>query len=123
MPNNVSATPLRMAVIFFKTDGGNEPALDFIKELPKDDRSKIGFELKTLQIGFPVGMPLCRALGDGLFEMRTSLPSTREARLLFLTHGQKLIVLSGFIKKSQKTPESEMRTARERKKAYQSRSP
>lgn len=123
MRYNSSAEHLQIVVTFFKTDGGSEPALEFIKELPKDDRRKIGFDLKMLQIGFPIGMPLCRSLGNGLYEMRTSLPSTREARLLFIAHDQKLVVLSGFIKKSQKVPGNEIQVARERRKIYQSRPP
>lgn len=103
---------------FFTTPNGHEPALDFIKSLPKEDRSKVGFDLKTVQIGFPMGMPLCRPLGEGLFETRSSLPSKREARLIFFVHDDQLVVVSGFIKKTQATPKQELTLAKDRKKQF-----
>lgn len=107
-------------VLFFKTAAGNEPVREFLKELPKEDRAVIGADLLTVQYGFPLGMPLCRALGDGLHEVRCSLPSKREARLMFFVDGQTfIIVVHGFIKKAQKTPDSDMQRARERKAEYE----
>jgi phage-related protein len=49
-------------------------------------------------------MPLCRALRDGLWEVRSDLTSNRIARVLFSVQQGELLVLHGFIKKSQKTP-------------------
>jgi phage-related protein len=69
-----------------------------------------------VQFRWPVGMPLCRAMGDGLWEMRTNLPSNRIARLLFCVTGGRILVLHGFIKKTQKTPDEELTQARRRKK-------
>ena len=107
-------------VHFYKTPAGNEPVREFLRELPKDDRAVIGEDLLTIQFGFPLGMPLCKALGDGLHEVRSSLPSKREARLIFFTDGQKIIVVvHGFIKKTQKTPDDDMRRAKERKAEYE----
>lgn len=107
-------------VTFYKTADGNEPVREFLRELPKDDRAVIGTDLLTVQYGFPLGMPLCRALGDGLHEVRCSLPSKREARLMFLVDGKKIIVVvHGFIKKTQKTPDDDLQRARERKAEYE----
>lgn len=72
-----------------------------------------------MQYGFPLGMPLCRPLGESLREVRSSLPSRREARLLLFQSGPDLVVVSGFIKKSRTTPDGELRKARERKRAYE----
>jgi phage-related protein len=69
-----------------------------------------------VQFRWPVGMPLCRAMGDGLWEMRTNLPNNRIARLLFCVTGGRILVLHGFIKKTQKTPDEELTQARRRKK-------
>jgi len=72
--------------------------------------------MAKVQFGWPVGLPLCRPMGSGLWEVRSSLPSRREARVLFGFHDGMLIALHAFIKKAQKTPPGEMAIARERMK-------
>jgi len=109
---------LKFAVLFYQTVGGHRPAWDFIKSLDKEGMTKVGFDLKRLQIGFPVGMPLCRSLGNGLHEVRTSLATKREARLIFFVYEDNLVIVSGFIKKMQKTPDLELKTAFARKKEF-----
>jgi phage-related protein len=104
-------------VIFYKTDAGNEPALDWFRALELEERRIVGFDLRTLQVGFPMGMPLCKSLGNGLWELRSTLPK-RIARVIFFIDGQSFIVVHGFIKKSQKTPKEELETAKARKKLY-----
>jgi phage-related protein len=110
-----------LEVVFFSTQAGSEPVRDWLRELNKDDRIVIGGDLRTVQISFPLGMPLCRPLGDGLYEVRSRLPSRREARVLFSHEKEGLILLHGFIKKSQKTPASELSLARKRRTEYRSR--
>ena len=105
------------SVVFYRTGAGSEPALDWFRQLEPEERKIVGTDLRTLQIGFPIGMPLCRSLGDGIWELRSSLPS-RIARVLFLFDGHTFVVLHGFIKKSQQTPKAELGTARARKRAY-----
>lgn len=108
-------------VVFFATRAGNEPVLEWLRTLTKDEKITIGSDLRTVQMGFPIGMPLCRPLGDGLFEVRSSLPTRKEARLIFFQQGRDLIVVNGFIKKTQKTPDEEIGKARTRKREYQTR--
>ena len=84
--------------------GGAEVVRDWLRSLDDADRQAIGLDLMRVQYRWPVGMPLCRALGDGLWEVRTSLPSNRIARVLFSLQQDRLLVLHGFIKKTQKTP-------------------
>jgi phage-related protein len=72
--------------------------------LSRDDRLAIGQDLMRLQWQWLVGMPLCRNLGDGLWDVRSSSPSSRIARVMFCAHDGNLVALNGFIKKSQKTP-------------------
>lgn len=74
-------------VLFFRTPAGNEPVREWIRELTPGERLTIGADLHTLQLGFPMGMPLCRPLGDGLYEQRTRLPTDQIARLLFFQAG------------------------------------
>ena len=103
-------------MVFYRTSGGVEPVRDWLRGLPVDDRRKIGFDLAAVQVGWPVGMPLCRSLGGGLWEMRSSLPSRRIARVLFGMHEGRLVIVHGFIKKTPKTPQDEIALARKRLK-------
>jgi phage-related protein len=106
-------------VIFYRTDAGNEPALDWFRALEPEERRIVGFDLRVLQLGFPMGMPLCKSLGDGLWELRSTLPK-KIVRVIFFIDGQRFIVVHGFTKKSQKTPKGELDTAKARKKLYKS---
>lgn len=105
-------------VVFFATLAGNQPVLEWLRGLPKDDRLAIGADLRTVQYGFPIGMPLCRPLGNALYEVRSSLPSRKEARLIFFQEAEDLVVVSGFIKKTQKTPDEEISKARGRQREF-----
>ena len=79
-------------------------------------RRIVGAGLKNLEFGWPIGMPLCRALGGGLFELRLSLRSRRVARVIVCVHDGELFALHGFIKKTQKTPDGDLKLARTRKR-------
>lgn len=103
-------------LIFFRTAAGSEPVRDWLKALPEQDRRAIGLDLMRVQYRWPVGMPLVRPLGKSLWEVRTSLPSNRIARIIFYFHEHQLVALNGFIKKSQKTPQAEIDVALDRKK-------
>lgn len=81
---------------------------EWLRDLRRGDRQTIGDDLRKLQFGWPIGMPLVRKLNNGLWEMRTTLAGNREARLLFTTDGARLVILHGFMKKSQRTPQHEM---------------
>ncbi len=107
-------------VLFYKTRGGNEVVLDFLRNLPVADKKKVGEDLKTVQIGYPLGLPLCRPLGNSLMEVRTSLPSKRELRMIFAFDGKQqcLIILHAFIKKAQKTPKADIDLARDRNSEF-----
>jgi phage-related protein len=101
-------------VVFYRTASGSEPTLDWLRSLPAEDRSAIGTDLATVQFGWPLGMPLCRSLGAGLWEVRSTLPSRRTARLLFFVAEGRIGVVHGFIKKTQKTPAADLALARQR---------
>ena len=85
-----------------------------MRGLEVDDRRAIGLDLMRVQFGWPIGMPLVRSLKDGLWEVRSSLSSQRIARLVLCFHNGMLIVLHGFIKKTQKTPSDDLKLARRR---------
>jgi phage-related protein len=108
--------PKKVLTVFFYQDGpGKAPALEFIKELPKKDRLRVGEDLQTLQYGWPLGMPLVKSLEKGLWELRTNL-SNRIARFIFVVKDDRIAVLHGFIKKTQKTPRQEIELALSRLK-------
>jgi phage-related protein len=106
-------------VVFYRTSGGTEPVLDWLRSLPADDRRAVGTDLATVQFGWPLGMPLCRSLGTGLWEVRSTLPSRRIARLLFFVGDGRIGVVHGFIKKTRKTPAEDLQLARRRMKEMQ----
>ena len=103
----------KLAIRFFRTDGGSEPVKKWLKELSKPERKSIGDDLRTLQFGWPVGMPLVRKMEDGLWEIRTDFPN-RIARVLFTVVAGEAVLLHGFMKQSRKTPQPDLRTARKR---------
>lgn len=107
-------------VLFYRTAPGNEVVLDCIRQLPPDEKKVVGEDLKTAQIGFPMGLPLCRPLGDGLYEIRSSLPSKREFRIIFFFDRarQVLLVVHAFIKKSAKLPKADLNLARKRREEF-----
>jgi phage-related protein len=110
----------KVPLVFFRTASGSEPVREWLKSLPSGDMAAIGRDLMRAQWRWPVGMPLCRALGNGLYEIRTSLPSRRIARVLIAADGGALVALHAFIKQTQKTPNDEMATARNRMKELKS---
>jgi phage-related protein len=88
--------PRRVPLIFYRTLGGSEPVRDWLKELPEPECHAIGRDLIRTQWRWPIGMPLCRAMGSGLWEIRTDLPTKRIARVLICPCGSHLVVLHGF---------------------------
>ncbi len=74
----------------------------------------IGTDIKTVEYGWPIRMPVCRPLGDGLFETRSSLRN-RIARVLFCIHENQMILLHGFFKKADQIPKRDLDLARTRR--------
>ena len=105
-----------MPVRFYRTEAGRAPVLDWLRGLDQPDRHAIGLDLMRVQFGWPIGRPLVGSLKDGLWEVRSSLPSQRIARLILCFRDQTLVVLHGFIKKTQKTPAEDLTLAKRRMK-------
>jgi phage-related protein len=102
-----------LSVVFYRSASGNEPVRDWLLELPRGDRRTVGFDIKTAQYGWPLGMPLIRKLEPGLWEVRSHI-SDGIARVVFTVDGQMMVLLHGFVKKSQKTPAADLKTAKQR---------
>jgi len=116
----VSTTPQKTPLYFYRSAAGKEPVRECLKSLDGLDRQAVSQDLMRAQWRWPVGMPLCRAMGQGLWEIRTDLPSNRIARVLLCLHAGSLVALHGFIKKTQKTPDDELALARKRQKELKS---
>jgi phage-related protein len=106
----------KLPASFYQLASGKEPVRDWLAALPKEDRMTIGLDIAMAEYGWPIGMPLCRSLGDGLWEIRSNLPSHKIARVIFCVVDKNMVLLHGFIKKTQKTPAEDLTLAKKRKK-------
>ena len=104
----------KLAAAFYASGNGNEPVRSWLLGLDKADRRLVGQSIATAEYGWPIGMPLCRSLGNGLFEIRSAISSGRSARVVFAVVGERMVLLHGFVKKSRKTPKADLDVARNR---------
>ena len=89
---------------------------EWLKNLNADERKIIGEDIKEIEFSWPIGMPLVRSVGRELWEVRSTLPQGRIARVLFCVTGEQMVLLHGFIKKSQNIPNREIDLALKRMK-------
>lgn len=105
----------RLPAYFYRSDSGREPVREWLKSLKPADRKIIGEDIKDVEFSWPLGMPLVRSLGHGLWEVRSNLSGSRIARVIFCVDEGRLVLLHGFIKKSRKTPKQDIELALRRK--------
>jgi phage-related protein len=103
-------------VYFWASETGHEPVREFLQTFEKPDRHRLGADIRRLQFGWPIGMPLVRNLGRGLWELRSTLPGRREVRIVFAAERERLILLHVFFKKTSKTDQGDLALARQRLK-------
>jgi phage-related protein len=101
---------------FYALASGRRPVRDWLLELGKDDRRIIGRDIQRVEFGWPLGMPYCRALGHGLWEVRSDLTGGRIARVIFCIVSGEMVLLHGFEKKTHKTPPQDIALALKRMK-------
>jgi phage-related protein len=99
---------------FYELSSGGKPVRNWLLELTSDDRRTTGYDIQTVEFGWPLGMPVCRPLGNGLYEVRSSLTDGKIGRVLFCIAGNEMVLLHGFVKKTQKTPPADLALARKR---------
>lgn len=104
-----------MRVVFYQTEQGNEPVREWLKVLSKLQRKQIGEDIKTVQYGWPIGMPVVRKLDKDLWETRT-IVEHHKMRVMFTLYENNIVLLHGFLKKSMKTPKEDLSIARKRLK-------
>ena len=110
----------RVTAIFYRTEAGNEPLREWLKDLDRDDRRRIGEDVKLAEYAWPIGMPTCRPMGDGLHEIRTDLGHGRTARVLFYIDKRgRMVLLHGFVKKSRTTSGQDLDLARANKRRHE----
>ena len=107
-------TPI-LKIRFYATARGAEPVRTWLREMPAADRKIVGDDIKTVQFGWPLGMPLVRKMATRLWEVRSDL-TQGIARVFFTVVGADMVLLSGFVKKSQSTPPNELQIAKQRMK-------
>lgn len=110
----------RVPAIFYRTEAGGEPVREWLKELSQEDRKRIGEDIKTVEFGWPVGMPVCKPLGHSIYEVRTNLAQNRIARVLFYIDKRgRMALLHGFVKKTRETPKADLEQARSNKSKHE----
>ena len=108
----------KLNVVFFRSGSGSEPVREWLKSLSAAHKKAIGEDIKTVQFGWPLGMPLVEKIEPGLWETRSRVPDGI-VRTLFTVDGEVMVLLHGFVKKTQKIPAKELSTARARLRQYQ----
>ena len=106
----------RLPARFYRSDSGREPVREWLKGLEPEARKVIGEDIKDVEFSWPIGMPLARSLGRELWEVRSSLPDGRIARIIFCIEQEGMVLLHGFMKKTRKTPQHDMDLALKRRK-------
>ena len=106
----------KLAATFYRSPAGSEPVRGWLRGLSRDERREIGRDVATVEYGWPVGMPACRPLGQGLWEIRSVLPGGRTARVMFCIAQARMVLLHGFVKKTPKAPDDDLALARKRMK-------
>ncbi len=106
----------KIAARFFVAASGKMPVREWLLDLDQSDRREIGKDIQKVEFGWPIGMPYCRPLGHGLWEVRSNISSGRIARVLFAIRDGEMVLLHGFVKKSQKTPPKDINLALQRMK-------
>ena len=104
-----------LSVRFYASPTGSEPVREWLLTLDRGARRAIGTDIKTVELGWPLGMPLVRKMQSQLWEIRCHLTGSI-ARVLFTVAGKDLVLLHGFIKKAQKTPAADLQVAVRRMK-------
>ena len=112
----MASHPKKLTAHFYETSQGKRPVREWLLQLDGQDRRTVGFDIQTVEFGWPVGMPTCRPLSDGLWEVRSNLGSGRIGRVIFCIVKGEMVLLHGFVKKTQKAPPQEIALANKRRK-------
>jgi phage-related protein len=101
---------------FYSLPSGRRPVREWLLDLSREDRRIIGYDIQRVEFGWPLGMPYCRPLGNGLWEVRSDLAGGRIARVIFSIGNGEMVLLHAFEKKAHKTPQGDIALALNRKR-------
>ncbi len=109
----------KLPAIFFRLKSGKEPVREWLKDdLSLADQKLIGHDIRDCEFSWPIGMPLCKSISNysGLWEVRSKLERGNIARVFFCVHESKMVLLHAIKKKTQKTPDRDLKLAAKRQK-------
>jgi len=106
----------KLPAFFYENSNGRQPVKEWILELSPEDRKRVGRDIQKVEFGWPLGMPYCRGLGSGLWEVRSDLTGGKIARIVFSVAAGRMVLLHAFIKKTQQTPAQDLKLALKRRK-------
>lgn len=106
----------RLPAALYALPSGREPVREWLRRFGDADRKILGEDIKDVEFSWPIGMPLCRPLGKGLWEVRSEMTQARIARVIFCINDGRMVLLHAFIKKTQKTPSDDLNLAMKRMK-------
>src|SRR4029079_2876615 len=112
----MAARAKKIAARFYATSRGRRPVREWLLARSRDDRKVIGTDIQKVEFGWPTGMPYCRSLSRGLWEVRSDLAHQRTARVIFCIVSGEMVLLHGFVKKTQKTPAADLDLAAKRRR-------
>jgi phage-related protein len=112
----MTASLKRLPAHFYRLESGREPVREWLKTLDRADRRIVGEDIKDVEFAWPLGMPLVRSLGHGLWEVRSTLTHGRIARVIFTVEHGYMVLLHGFVKKTRATPKADLELARRRQR-------
>lgn len=112
----MQALPKRLPAAFYRASSGREPVKEWLKGLDREDRRIVGTDIAIIEYAWPVGKPHCNSLGHGLWEVRSNISNGRIARVVFCVTANRMVLLHGFIKKTQKVPKGDLDLAIRRKR-------
>ena len=114
----MATKPKKISVFFFQNDNGKMPVHDWLAGLSKKNKKIIGEDIKTVELGWPVGMPVAKSIGNKLYEVRSVLKNGDQSRVIFTIYKNQMILLHGFIKKTQKIRKQDLNLAKSRMKKF-----
>ena len=106
----------KLPAFFYQNSRGRQPVREWLLGLSLEDRKRVGRDIQKVEFGWPIGMPYCRNIGNQLWEIRTDLTDGKIGRVIFCLQAGGMLLLHGFIKKTQATPDQAIRLAMKRLK-------
>jgi len=111
----------KLSCVFYRAESGDEPVREWLHEVDTEICKIIGKDILKVQWRWPISKPLVGTFGEGLYEVRSSHDGNIY-RVFFCIEGSHMVLLHGFVKKTQATPKREIETARARQRTVRRKS-